>query len=243
MKSATRTGARTRASIVALALSLGASGAGAQDVFTGFDAGPEGWAPVDLPFPALGSPPTVLNTFAPVWTATGGNPGGHVSLNDPSANVMYWRAPAAYLGNQSDKYMGTLSYSLRYVDGSSVFDQEDVVLVGAGLTLVFDINSIPSSQWTPYVITLHQTGWRVGSLTGANATAAQMQAVLGSLTALYIRGEFKNNLDDTTYLDSVRLTPGTTNPPTCCAGDADGSGVVNFDDLTTVLANFGSVCR
>jgi hypothetical protein len=25
-------------------------------------------------------------------------------------------------------------------------------------------------------------------------------------------------------------------------GDADGSGLVNFDDLTTVLANFGTVC-
>ena len=31
-------------------------------------------------------------------------------------------------------------------------------------------------------------------------------------------------------------------PPSACPGDADGSGRVDFDDLTTVLANFGTVC-
>lgn len=32
-----------------------------------------------------------------------------------------------------------------------------------------------------------------------------------------------------------------TQPPTCCPGDADSSGVVNFADITSVLANFNAV--
>jgi hypothetical protein len=31
-------------------------------------------------------------------------------------------------------------------------------------------------------------------------------------------------------------------PPVFCAGDADGSGAVNFADITSVLAAFGAAC-
>lgn len=40
------------------------------------------------------------------------------------------------------------------------------------------------------------------------------------------------NLDDATSFVSLA--------PVCCPGDADGSGHVDFDDLTTTLANFGN---
>jgi hypothetical protein len=34
----------------------------------------------------------------------------------------------------------------------------------------------------------------------------------------------------------------TVLPPPVCFGDADGSGIVNFADITSVLANFGNAC-
>jgi hypothetical protein len=34
-----------------------------------------------------------------------------------------------------------------------------------------------------------------------------------------------------------------SNPDPFTSGDADGNGTVNFDDMTTVLANFGNVCN
>lgn len=225
-----------------MALSLASSVSAGTPIESTFDSNDEGWRVVDLTFPAVGNPPPVLATYVPVFSATDGSPGGHVSFNDPSANVMYWKAPPAYLGNQSDKYDGTLTYSLRYVDGSSVFEQEDVVLVGDGLSLVFDINSVPGAAWFEYRITLHETGWRIGSLTGPNATPAQMRAVLASLTALYIRGEFRNNLDDTSFLDTVRMTPGNEPPAEPCIGDANGDGQINFNDLAATLSNWGLPC-
>lgn len=43
---------------------------------------------------------------------------------------------------------------------------------------------------------------------------------------------------------AFRLSPDLTTPPcgapACCPGDADGSGAVNFSDITSVLANFGT---
>lgn len=43
---------------------------------------------------------------------------------------------------------------------------------------------------------------------------------------------------------AFRLCPDLTTPPcgapACCPGDADGSGSVNFSDITSVLANFGA---
>lgn len=43
--------------------------------------------------------------------------------------------------------------------------------------------------------------------------------------------EFPNDF----YMDDISLTP----PAEVCEGDADGNGVVNFADITSVLTNFG----
>jgi hypothetical protein len=179
-----------------------------------FDSNPDGWLVKDLTFPAVGSPPTVLGTFTPTFNATGGNPGGHLSMSDPSANVWYWYAPSQFLGNQSAAYGGALQFDLA-VTGAGFgsppgFDQEDVVLVGGGLTLVYDTGFSPtptsSVSWNSFSVGLTEAGWRRDSLTGPAATQADMQAVLGSLSALYIRGEFLFGLDDVGRLDNVVLS-------------------------------------
>lgn len=143
----------------------------------------------------------------------GGNPTGYVSLQDPdgtaaSGNTQYWSAPAKFLGNLLAFYGGALTYDVIDAGTFGSFNEEDVLLVGAGLTLEYSTSIIPStSSWTSYAIGLSESGWRVETSTGpgAAATQAQMQAVLSSVTALYIRGEYRLG-PDLASLDNPTLT-------------------------------------
>lgn len=85
-----------------------------------------------------------------------------------------------------------------------------MILVGAGRTLVYDTGlKIAPTQvvtWRPIEVGFSEAGWKLNSLTGPAASAADMQAVLGALDSLYIRGEFLNGLDDRGRFDNVLLS-------------------------------------
>jgi hypothetical protein len=71
------------------------------------------------------------------------------------------------------------------------------------VTLAYDCTPDPTyTKYTTYTVPLKETGWKVGTLSGAAATAAQFKQVLGKLTRLRIRGEF-NTGADTGHLDNV----------------------------------------
>ncbi len=178
-----------------------------------FNSNAQGWVGADL---NLGAPPPypLMSTYPVTWAATGGNPGGHIRINDPTQYVIYFSAPAAYLGNQSAAYGGLLSFDIAATmrDGLDLNDP-DVILVGpGGLTLVYDVPFTPPPStvvnWSSFTVNLDETNWRVGTLTGPFATQAQMQTVLGSLSALYIRAEYFVGFDETGYLDNVILRAG-----------------------------------
>jgi hypothetical protein len=92
-----------------------------------------------------------------------------------------------------------------------------VILVGGGKTLVYDTGRVElptqAVNWTVSTLGLGEAGWKVGTRNGVAATASDMQTALGSLSALYIRGEYLLALDDIGRLDNVVLTavpePGT----------------------------------
>lgn len=176
-----------------------------------FSASAESWQSLTLPYPEPGSPPTILGTYTPDWSP------GYISLEDPdgsspTGNTQYWSAPPKFLGNQSLAYGGTLSCYLRD-DGSGhgTFHQEDVYLIGGGLTLVYDLtNPAPELMYTNVVVPLIEgTGWRHDNLAGAAATQADMLTALNSLTAIYIRAEYQLG-PDLAYLSNVVITAGTT---------------------------------
>ncbi|WP_165228130.1 putative Ig domain-containing protein [Aquisphaera insulae] len=175
-----------------------------------FDSDSEGWKSVTLKYPQAGSPPAVLGTYNPTFVATGGSPGGSIRIDDPDGslsvgNTQYWSASSKFLGDMSAAYGGILSFSLAQSPTNDPFSQEDVILVGGGLTLVYDTSSNPATGWTGYSVGLFEGGWRRDSLSGPAATRSDMRTVLSSLSALYIRGEFQLG-PDTEWFDSVALT-------------------------------------
>jgi len=93
-----------------------------------FDTDSDGWVVKDLAYPSPGAPPVPLGTFNPTYHGTGGNPGGYLSLSDPTGNTWFWNAPSKFLGNKQAAYGGTLSFDLAVTGAGTPFDEEDVIL-------------------------------------------------------------------------------------------------------------------
>jgi hypothetical protein len=160
-----------------------------------FDADGEGWM-------VSGD----VQSVAPDYFATGGNPGGFVSGNDlVTGGTWYWEAPAKFFGNQSCAYGQALTFDLKQSLRDNQFDGEDIVLEGGGLKLVYETPYNPDTSWTSYAVLLSESsGWRKNTLTGDPPTPTEFMSVLSALSGLRIRGEYRNGADSG-GLDNVVL--------------------------------------
>src|SRR5262245_20245467 len=161
-----------------------------------FDSNSEGWT-------------TVGDSGALSWISLGGNPGGHIRASDMVGGISwFFRAPAAYYGDRSGYYGGTLNFDELQFDTSAQYDDRDVIMTGGNTTIWYDFSNNPGLTWTHYSAVLADTGgWKFGSLASpVPATAAQIQTVLADLTDLQIRGEYRTAAD-TASLDNVILVP------------------------------------
>jgi hypothetical protein len=143
------------------------------------------------------------------YAPTGGNPGstGHIFIIDRTlGDNFYFNAPSRFLGNMSGAYGRLLTFDLVWSETSlsDYKDGDDVVLRGAGHTLVAMLPSVPATTWTAYSIPLSPAGAWVHRGTGQPATAAEIQAVLTSLQEFRIRGEFRTG-PERGGLDNVRF--------------------------------------
>lgn len=180
-----------------------------------FDSDAEGWS-------ALGDIEGPLT-----WSATGGNPGGNVFIDDlTTGGVTYFVAPALFHGNFAGAFGTQLTFDLmqRYPGGANQFNDEDVILSGGGLTVVYDTANNPvNNGWTSYSVPLSPTGWRLNTLSGSAPTDEQFLAVLSNLSSLRIRAEYQTGAD-VGYLDNVALVP----EPTTALMLLSGIGCVAF---------------
>ncbi len=151
------------------------------------------------------------------WVASGGDPGGFVRARDLRGETLwYFMAPSDYLGDMLSAYGGTLSYRLKSNPTSPPIESAyaDVQLLGAnGVLLAFGGGIVPQAGWTAYAVPFVADGsWRIGSVSGAAASEADLLSVLSGLSELRIRGDYRQAVE-TTSLDSVVIAavpePGT----------------------------------
>ena len=204
----------TRLRISALAFLFSAS-LPALAVTSTFDTDAEGWsAQGDIEGPLT-------------WSATGGNPGGNVFIDDlTTGGVTYFVAPSLFLGNFAGAFGSQLTFDLmqRYPGGPNQFDAEDVILSGGGFTVVYDTANNPvNNGWTSYSVPLSAAGWRLNTLSGSAPTEEQFLAVLSNLSSLRIRAEYQTGAD-VGHLDNVALVP----EPTTVLMLLSGIGCVAF---------------
>lgn len=185
---------RLLASLIASLIVLVAAAPHAAAIQSTFDSNTEGWT-------------TVGDSGALSWISTGGNPAGHVRASDNVGGISwFFRAPAAYYGDRSGFYGGTLRFDELQFDTSAQYDDRDVIMTGNSTTIWYNFLNNPGLTWTSYSAVLDDTGgWLFGSLAApVPATAAQIQTVLANLTDLQIRGEYRTGAD-TASLDNVML--------------------------------------
>ncbi|MEO8124036.1 MAG: laminin B domain-containing protein [Burkholderiales bacterium] len=162
-----------------------------------FDTGADGWSAANG-----------ASDFA--WEASGGDVGGFVHAKDWStATLWFFKAPSVYLGDMGSAYGGSLSYRLKSDSSSAPLEtaHADVQLLGQdGTLLAFGGGFKPSSEWATYLVPLTAgDSWHVGSVSGSQATQAEMMSVLSDLKALRISGDYMQAVE-TTSLDTVVLS-------------------------------------
>jgi len=186
-----------------------------------FDLSDEGWLVGDL-FSASGA-------FIPTYLAIGGNPGGYISTGD-FYDWNAYHAPAAFLGNQSAAYAGTLHLDQRILSSDGV-DYPMVMLSDGSLILQFRTTP-PGTSWTAYDIPLlASAGWEISDGwsgdPGPAASEAQLQAVLSSLTFLNIEADWQTGFDQVD-LDNVRLESAGAEVPEPASLVLFGTGLVGL---------------
>jgi Laminin B (Domain IV)/PEP-CTERM motif len=131
--------------------------------------------------------------------------GGYLIEPDRKFGTWFWDAPAQFLGNMSAAYGGILAFDLKQWQTSfQRKETSDLLLMGGGYKLSLDTAYHPGTNWTPYNILLHESfGWK-NLATGLTATRNEMLAVLSSLTALRINGDYGKGLDISS-IDNVVL--------------------------------------
>jgi hypothetical protein len=143
------------------------------------------------------------------WHASGGANGGYIDFSDPSSGSFYFSAGSAYLGNLSGYFGGSLSYVQQVLTstGGQWRNDPDLILIGNGQAYVYQQSANPGSTWQQFGATLDGAGWRRGMLAGPAVDSSEFQAALGNVSALYVRGEYINGINETTGLDNVALNP------------------------------------
>jgi uncharacterized RDD family membrane protein YckC len=181
-----------------------------------FDANAEGWTVMSLPNVDMEG--TVAERIRLAtrpgdsrWIPSGGNPDGMLQFNDAWNDVFYFVAPRRFLGDVKAYYGGLLSFDFwvsPIEPASEPYDTADIILQGAGETLVIQVGRTVPDAWTRVGVRLDEAaGWKVDSSDGQPASRQQLRLVLGDLTALWIRGDkFSNYCDcDQGGLDNVQL--------------------------------------
>ena len=143
----------------------------------------------------------------PIFTPTGGHPGGCISAIDEAlGETWYFHAPEAVLQQLPAAVNGTLSYSLKQSGDIPSLVDDDVVIVGKAGRLSYRFPTAPGTDWTDLSVRLSESaGWTWNW--NRRATQAQIESVLLAPIRLEIRGEYVTGPDEGS-LDNFLLTSG-----------------------------------
>jgi hypothetical protein len=133
-----------------------------------FDANDEGW----LVYGHAQGNQDQEDISKPNFFETGSSPGGMLCADDSAkGDYWYWLSPLS--GDQTALYGTGVSFDLRQ-NQPPLAVNNDVVLEGNGLTLVFQIDSPPSDEWRTYHLGFTELGW-INEATGKAATKRNLQ--------------------------------------------------------------------
>ena len=139
----------------------------------------------------------------------GGLPRGIIVVTSNTDQVIYFKAPAKFLGDKRRAYQHRLSFYLREKDtGDSLdTDQGDVILKGKWFSenLVHKFNKVPGDEFSEFSVLLAEEDWKVGDTNGRNVSSYEMVMVLSELEELWIRAKWSNGTAATTGMGKISM--------------------------------------
>lgn len=180
--------------VCALALPM-LSSVAAASLFTGFDAGDEGWT--------VGPDGTQVTGFG--WQSAGGNPGGYIEAVDIGLGGWWFIAPQSWAGDWSGYLGGSISFDVQASAGTSTTLNpwhEAVVLTladGGRLRSVAGVDAV-IGQWVSVSIALTAADF---TLTGS--TYSSFEEALAHVTGMVLPTDYVFQQQDRTKLDNVRV--------------------------------------
>lgn len=175
-----------------------------------FSANADGWNLID----ANGG-----GTASATYFSTGGNPGGYIRGTDVAGDTSF-NAPSKFLGNMSAAIGdgGGFALDLRVADHDLGALYPMLFITNGTLKLQYFAGLPQNGVFTNFVIptATNAAGWlKVTTFnfnaTGSAATAAELQAVMSSLTAVRVLADWKSGADLTDFDNFQILSAGTVN--------------------------------
>ena len=197
---------RILAILVAMGALLVMPAAARADLYSSFDTSAQSWNIIQYPW--VGGATKYWNTpstFTPTWVGSGGYLSGYISEFDPGSGIFFFNAPSAWLGDDS-AYIGEhLTFCLK-TNRNNWTQDSNVVLRNGNQVILCGITPPPLNAWTGYDVQLKASNFKWAS-NGTSVTDAEFQAIMSNLTGIHLPGEYGANVEETTSLDEVRITP------------------------------------
>ncbi|XP_024936745.1 basement membrane-specific heparan sulfate proteoglycan core protein [Cephus cinctus] len=139
---------------------------------------------------------------------------GYVYPDDRSQRL-FWSLPPNFTGNKIKSYGGDLTVTQRISThpGAKSFMDQDVILVGNGITLYWtNPRSIQSGVPLTYSVPFRESEWRRYTIEGQRTVSrADFMTVLANLEAILIRASHSEGMK-ATYISDVSLDTAVDNP-------------------------------
>lgn len=211
-------------------------------VVSDFSADADGWTASDI----NGSSAQTV-----IYSGTGGNPGGFISMTTANPNAMYWTAPSKFLGNRAyTSYGENLTFDVKTAAAPANIDHGpsgDIMIASTGFSIWANLQTLPtaSNTWTSLSIKLDETAgnWKAYGITGATATRDQIMAVLTNITNIKIYIQWKGTVPGANVLgslDNVTLNFRAPLPPAPSITSFNPTKATPGTNITITGTNFGS---
>ena len=111
------------------------------------------------------------------------------ATDDVKGDTWYFKSPSKFNGDLSACYGATLSYDLMQNPTDHQFSARDIIIDSDYGQISYSFGYTPGSGWTPFKKDLVETGW------DKTLTEEEFKKILSSVTALFIRGEYRDGFD------------------------------------------------
>lgn len=130
---------------------------------------------------------------------------------DGRRDALFWSLPDRFTGNQVLSYGGRLTFTVDNVGYGPYVPDQDVLLIGNGITLFWHRNQQPSNAGEVTTVQLVEKEWQSSDRNSGlrPASRADLLTVLSGLQSVLVRATFHDDVSET-YISDVTLETAVT---------------------------------